>query len=129
MMSWPVSSLVKQRKVGSSSAKRCKPSDIFSRSAFVFGSMAIEITGSGDVDGFIVGSRNVANSRRHIHRRGQVIDDRVHQRLDTFFLECGTAEHRDQFDLASQPANGCFERLWSNRFLFDDQFGNLIVFV
>ena len=32
MMSWPVSSLVKQRNVGSSSASRCRPSDILSRS-------------------------------------------------------------------------------------------------
>ena len=51
MMSWPVSSLVKQRKVGSSSARRCRPSPIFSRSALVLGSTAIEMTGSGKVGG------------------------------------------------------------------------------
>ena len=41
MMSWLVSSLVKQRNVGSSSARRCKPSDILSRSCLVFGSTAM----------------------------------------------------------------------------------------
>ena len=41
MMSWLVSSFVKQRNVGSSSARRCKPSDILSRSCLVFGSTAI----------------------------------------------------------------------------------------
>ena len=51
MIVWPVSSLVKQRKVGSSSARRCRPSDIFSWSALVFGSTAMEMTGSGNVGG------------------------------------------------------------------------------
>ena len=51
MISWPVSSLVKHLKVGSSSAKRWRPWDILSWSAFVFGSMAMLMTGSGKVGG------------------------------------------------------------------------------
>ena len=45
---WPVSSLVRTWKVGSSSARRPSAVDIFSWSAFVFGSIATLITGSGN---------------------------------------------------------------------------------
>ena len=44
---WPVSSLVRTWKVGSSSARRPRATDIFSWSAFVFGSTATLMTGSG----------------------------------------------------------------------------------
>ena len=44
---WPVSSLVRTWKVGSSSARRPSAIDIFSWSAFVFGSTATLMTGSG----------------------------------------------------------------------------------
>jgi hypothetical protein len=44
---WPVSSLVWTWKVGSSSAKRPRATDIFSWSDFVFGSTATLMTGSG----------------------------------------------------------------------------------
>ena len=44
---WPVSSLVRTWKVGSSSARRPSAIDIFSWSAFVLGSTATLITGSG----------------------------------------------------------------------------------
>ena len=44
---WPVSSLVRTWKVGSSSARRPSAIDIFSWSAFVFGSIATLMTGSG----------------------------------------------------------------------------------
>ena len=47
---WPVSSLVRTWKVGSSSARRASAVDIFSWSIFVFGSIATLITGSGNVD-------------------------------------------------------------------------------
>ena len=46
---WPVSSSVRTRKVGSSSARRCRPAPSLSWSAFVFGSTATEMTGSGNV--------------------------------------------------------------------------------
>ena len=46
---WPVSSFVCTWKVGSSSARRPSATDIFSWSAFVFGSMATLMTGSGNV--------------------------------------------------------------------------------
>ena len=62
MISWPVSSLVKQRKVGSSSARRCKPSPNFSRSAFVFGSTAMLMTGSGNVGGSSVTSKSSSHN-------------------------------------------------------------------
>ena len=51
---WPDSSFVRTWKVGSSSARRPSATDIFSWSLLVFGSMATEITGSGNV---IVSSR------------------------------------------------------------------------
>ena len=46
---WPVSSFVCTWKVGSSSARRPRAIDIFSWSAFVFGSTATLMTGSGKV--------------------------------------------------------------------------------
>ena len=45
----PVSSSVRTRKVGSSSASRWRPMPSLSWSDFVFGSIATEITGSGNV--------------------------------------------------------------------------------
>ena len=78
MMSWPVSSLVKQRKVGSSSARRCRPSPIFSRSALVLGSTAIEMTGSGKVGGsssdleVLVAKRVAGGDVPQAHQRGDV---------------------------------------------------------
>ena len=47
MMVWPVSSLVRTRKVGSSSARRCSAAVSLSWSALVFGSTATSMTGSG----------------------------------------------------------------------------------
>ena len=44
---WPVSSLVRTWKVGSSSARRPSAIDIFSWSTFVLGSTATLMTGSG----------------------------------------------------------------------------------
>ena len=44
---WPVSSSVRTRKVGSSSERRCRPEPSLSWSAFVFGSIATAMTGSG----------------------------------------------------------------------------------
>ena len=49
MIVWPVSSSVCTLKVGSSSDSRCSAMPSFSWSTFVFGSMATEITGSGNV--------------------------------------------------------------------------------
>ena len=48
MRVWPVSSSVRTRKVGSSSARRARPWPSLSWSAFVFGSIATEMTGSGN---------------------------------------------------------------------------------
>ena len=45
---WPVSSSDSIRKVGSSSARRASAAASFSWSAFVFGSIATAITGSGN---------------------------------------------------------------------------------
>ena len=45
---WPVSSSDSTWKVGSSSASRARPPPSFSWSAFVFGSIATAITGSGN---------------------------------------------------------------------------------
>ncbi len=49
MMVCPVSSLVKVRNEGSSWASFCIDMPSLSRSAWVFGSMAMEMTGSGKV--------------------------------------------------------------------------------
>ena len=51
MIIWPVSVSVYVRKVGSSADRRCSAAPIFSWSAFDFGSMDIEMTGSGNVGG------------------------------------------------------------------------------
>ena len=49
MMVWPDSMSELTRKDGSSAASRCRPADIFSWSFLDFGSMAISMTGSGNV--------------------------------------------------------------------------------
>ncbi len=49
MTVWPVSSFVRTRKVGSSSASRPSAAPILSWSARVFGSIETEMTGSGNV--------------------------------------------------------------------------------
>ena len=49
MSVWPVSSSVWTRKVGSSSARRWRATPSLSWSAFVLGSMATSMTGSGKV--------------------------------------------------------------------------------
>jgi len=41
-----------------------------------------------------------ADSGRHIERRGQIIDDRIDERLHAAFFEGRAAQHRDQLDLA-----------------------------
>ena len=48
MMVWPDSSSVRTRNDGSSCARRCSATPIFSWSTLVFGSTACEITGSGN---------------------------------------------------------------------------------
>ena len=58
----PVSSSVVTRKVGSSSARRCRPAPSLSWSAFDFGSTATEITGSGNViDSSTIGAFSAAS--------------------------------------------------------------------
>ncbi len=47
MIVWPVSSSEWTRNVGSSSASFCSEAESFSSSAFVLGSMATAMTGSG----------------------------------------------------------------------------------
>ena len=49
MRVWPDSSSLLTRKVGSSSPRRCRAIAILSWSAFVFGSTASSMTGSGKV--------------------------------------------------------------------------------
>ena len=49
MTTWPVCSSVRTRNVGSSAISLAMPWPSFSWSALVFGSMASEITGSGNV--------------------------------------------------------------------------------
>ena len=48
MTVWPVSSSETTRKVGSSSARRASEAESLSSSALVLGSMATEMTGSGN---------------------------------------------------------------------------------
>ena len=45
-----------------------------------------------DLDVFL--TRRVADSRRHVQRRGQVVDDGVEHGLHTLVLECRTAQHQ-----------------------------------
>ena len=56
MIVWPVSSSVQVLNVGSSSANLFNANPIFSCAAFVVGSIATEITGSGNsIDSSIIG--------------------------------------------------------------------------
>ena len=62
MSVWPVSSSVRTRNVGSSSASRWRPAPSLSWSPFVFGSIATEITGSGNViDSSTIGAVSIAS--------------------------------------------------------------------
>ena len=60
MIVWPVSSSVRTRNVGSSSERRWRPAPSLSWSPFVFGSIATEITGSGNViDSSTIGADSI----------------------------------------------------------------------
>ena len=62
MSVWPVSSSVRTRKVGSSSASRWSAVASLSWSAFVFGSIATAMTGSGKViDSSRIGAESAAS--------------------------------------------------------------------
>ncbi len=63
MIVWPVSSSVCTLKVGSSSDSLCRAMPSFSWSALVFGSIATEMTGSGNV---IASSRIGADSSHSV---------------------------------------------------------------
>ncbi len=59
---WPVSSSERTRKVGSSSASRWSAVASLSWSAFVFGSIATEMTGSGKIiDSRRIGAVSIAS--------------------------------------------------------------------
>ncbi len=51
-------------------------------------------------------ARRQAVDRRHVERRGQVVDDRVEQRLDALVLEARAAEHRRDRDVEGGLADG-----------------------
>ena len=62
MIVWPVSSSDETRKVGSSSASRWSAVASLSWSPFVFGSIATEMTGSGNViDSSTIGAESTAS--------------------------------------------------------------------
>ena len=62
MRVWPVSSSVRTRKVGSSSARRERRWPSLSWSALVFGSIATEMTGSGNsIDSSRIGAESMAS--------------------------------------------------------------------
>ena len=45
----------------------------------------------------------------NVQRAGQIIHDGIHQDLHAFFLERGTAQHGNEFNLAGQTADGRLE--------------------
>ncbi len=231
---WPVSSLVRTWKVGSSSARRPSATDIFSWSTFVLGSTATLMTGSGntivsrldrgvgggervaghdlldpdrrgDVAGVDLGDllavvgvhhqdapdalgapavdveharpgleapgvdaevgeladvgvghdlegergerlgvigrardlalallaldRLGAGHRRHVQRRGQVVDDGVQQRLHALVLERGAAQHGRQLDRERRLADRLLEALLGDLGLLEDQLEQPVVVV
>ncbi len=65
----------------------------------------------------------------NVQRAGQIIHDRVHQNLHGFFLEGRTAEHRNQFNLAGEAADGGLEHRRRNRLFLEHQVGDLVVLV
>jgi hypothetical protein len=64
-----------------------------------------------------------------IQRAGQIIHHGVHERLHALFLERGTAQHGNQFNLAGEPADGRLERRRGDRLFFETRFGDLVVLV
>ena len=59
----------------------------------------------GDLDG-LAGVGTMPTAGGTSSGRGQVIDDGIKEGLNAAFLEGGTAEHRDHFEFAGQPADG-----------------------
>ena len=65
----------------------------------------------------------------NIQWAGEIINDGVHQNLHAFFLERGTAQNRNEFNLAGQAADGCLEHGRGDRLFFQNQVGDLVVLV
>src|SRR5439155_747846 len=57
---------------------------------------------------------------RHVERRGQVVDDRVEQRLDALVLERRAAQDRRELDLERGLADGLLETLRRDLGLLED---------
>ena len=66
---------------------------------------------------------------RYFQGTRQIINHGVNQNLDPFFLESGATEHRNHFDLAGQPADGCLQNQRLNRFVCQNQIGDDFVLV
>ena len=102
---WPVSSLVRTWKVGSSSARRPSATDIFSWSTFVLGSTATLMTGSGKTMfsrwiGCVGGGERVAgDDLLDAHRGGDVAGVDL---LDLLALV--GVHHQDAPDALGAPA-------------------------
>src|SRR6185312_12295778 len=63
----------------------------------------------------------------HVERRGQVVDDRVEQRLHALVLEGRAAQHRRQLDLERGLADRRLDALGGDLRLLEDQFDELVV--
>src|SRR5205823_1840895 len=123
----PVSSSVRTWNVGSSSASRWRPAPSLSWSPLVLGSMATEITGSGNViDSSRIGAVSVARGpprelvlgarvdpvdRRHLQRAREVVDHPVEQGLDALVLERAAAQHRGDADVERRLADRAAQHL------------------
>ncbi len=70
-----------------------------------------------------------ASHRRHVQRRGQVVDDRVQQRLHALVLERAAAQHGGQLGRERRLADRLLDRLLGYVLLLEEQLEQLVVVV
>ena len=70
-----------------------------------------------------------ADHRRHVQRRGQVVDDRVQQRLHALVLERGAAQHGRQLGRQRRLADRLLEALLGDLAFLEDQLQQPVVVV
>ena len=71
----------------------------------------------------------VADDRRHVQRRGQVVEDGVKQRLHALVLERRTTQHGGQMGRERRLADRLLEQLLGNLGLLEDQLDQLVIVV
>ncbi len=65
----------------------------------------------------------------NVQRTRQIIHDGIHQNLHAFFLERRTAQHGNEFNLASEATNRRFQSRRVNRFFLEHEIFNFGIFI